>query len=78
MWPKPPSEAGSAPPADRNEPSRAAENVLALVEVSLDGPGRDVVRYLRCPYGPDVRLPFDTTATTLAWRPYWERAGSLA
>ena len=49
--------------------------VLALVEVSPDGPDHDRVRYLRRPYGPDVRLPFDTTATTLAWRAYWDRAG---
>jgi superfamily II DNA or RNA helicase len=50
--------------------------VLALVEVSPDGPGQDTVRYLRKPYGPDIRLPFDTTATTLGWHAYWHRAQS--
>jgi len=49
--------------------------LLALVEVSPDGPDRDVVRYLHRPYGSDVRLPFDTTATTLNWAAYWTRAG---
>ena len=39
--------------------------VLALVEVSADGAERDRVHYLARPYGPDVRLPFDTTNTTL-------------
>jgi len=48
--------------------------LLAMVEVSPDGPGYDRVRYLHRPYGPEVRLPFDTTATTLAWAPYWTRA----
>jgi len=48
--------------------------VLALVEVSAEGADRDRVRYLARPYGPDVRLPFDTTNTTLAWQPYWQRA----
>ena len=38
--------------------------VLALVEVSADGADHDRVRYLPRPYGPDVRLPFDTTSTT--------------
>ena len=41
-----------------------------MVEVSPDGPGKDTVRYLRQPYGPDIRLPFDTTATTLGWNAY--------
>ena len=49
---------------------------LALVEVSPDGPAHDTVRYLRQPYGPDLRLPFDTTATTLGWNAYWHRAES--
>lgn len=48
--------------------------VLALVEVSADGPDHDTVRYLNQPYGPDLRLPFDTTATTLGWHAYWHRA----
>ena len=41
--------------------------VLALVEVSADGAEHDRVRYLDRPYGADVRLPFDTTSTTLSW-----------
>jgi hypothetical protein len=48
--------------------------VLALVEVSPDGAELDRVHYLPRPYGPDVRLPFDTTSTTLAWQAYWHRA----
>jgi len=48
--------------------------LLALVEVSPDGAGHDRVRYLRRPYGPDLRLPFDTTSTTLGWTAYWHRA----
>jgi superfamily II DNA or RNA helicase len=48
--------------------------VLTLVEVSADGAKHDRVRYLARPYGPDVRLPFDTTSTTLAWQAYWQRA----
>jgi superfamily II DNA or RNA helicase len=48
--------------------------LLALVEVSPDGPSQDRVRYLRRPYGSDVKLPFDTTSATLAWKPYWHRA----
>jgi len=47
--------------------------LLALVEVSPDGPAHDTVRYLRRPYGSEVRLPFDTTATTLSWNAYWQR-----
>lgn len=47
--------------------------VLAMVEVSERGPAHDEVRYLTRPFGPDLRLPFDTTATTLAWHPYWTR-----
>ncbi len=49
---------------------------LALVEVSAEGPEHDRVRYLSRPYGPDVRLPFDTTSTTLSWQAYWQRAES--
>ena len=48
--------------------------ILTLVEVSADGAEQDRVRYLARPYGPDVRLPFDTTSTTLAWQAYWQRA----
>ena len=49
--------------------------VLALVEVSADnGAEHDRVRYLVRPYGSDVRLPFDTTSTTLSWHAYWQRA----
>ena len=39
--------------------------LLALVDVSPDGPVHDQVRYLRRPYGADVRLPLDTTAASL-------------
>jgi len=52
--------------------------MLAMVEVSPEKPGSDRVAYLRRPYGPEVRLPFDTTATTLAWAPYWTRATPAA
>jgi hypothetical protein len=48
--------------------------VLTLVEVSAHGAEKDRVQYLSRPYGPDVRLPFDTTSTTLSWHPYWQRA----
>ncbi|MFZ1489120.1 MAG: helicase-related protein [Ilumatobacteraceae bacterium] len=48
--------------------------LLALVEVSPDGPAHDTVRYLRKPYGSGVNLPFGTTATTLNWSEYWDRA----
>jgi superfamily II DNA or RNA helicase len=47
--------------------------VLALVEVNEQSPQHDAVRYLRHPYGDDLRLPFDTTCTTLNWKRYWER-----
>ena len=62
-----------------NSEPRFAANVpdsylLALVDVSPDGPAHDQVRYLRCPYGADVRLPFDTTAASLKWQAYWQRA----
>jgi len=49
--------------------------VLALVEVSPDGPGHDRVRYLRRPFGEGVHLPFATTSATVSWRDYWERGG---
>jgi superfamily II DNA or RNA helicase len=47
--------------------------LLALVEVSADGPDADQVRYLRQPFGETVHLPFDTTAAMLSWRDYWSR-----
>jgi hypothetical protein len=47
--------------------------ILALVEVSLDGPRQDRVRYLREPFGDTVHLPFATTAATLNWHDYWNR-----
>jgi hypothetical protein len=50
--------------------------VLALVRVSANGAHEDQVRYLQRPYGSDVRLPFDTTNTTLSWHAYWQRAFS--
>ena len=52
--------------------------VLAMVEVSLDGPAHDVVRYLRQPFGSELRLPFDTTSANLDWTKYWTRAGDPA
>ena len=48
--------------------------ILALVEVNAAGPEHDQVRYLTQPYGADVRLPFDTTSTTLSWHAYRHRA----
>jgi superfamily II DNA or RNA helicase len=50
------------------------EYVLALVEVSPDGPERDEVRYLRRPFGEAVTLPFATTSTNLDWDDYRARA----
>ncbi len=47
--------------------------VLAMVEVSPDGPNHDRVRYLHRPFGDNVSLPFATTAFFLDWREYWER-----
>ena len=47
--------------------------LLAMVEVSTLGPAHDLVRYLRAPYGDGLRLPFDTTSTTLHWNRYWVR-----
>lgn len=51
-----------------------ADFVLAMVRVSETGPEYDEVRYLRDPFGADLRLPFNTTSTTLQWGPYWSRA----
>ncbi len=45
--------------------------VLALVDVSLEGPAHDRIRNLRRPFG--VHLPFSTTATMLSWPDYWQR-----
>ena len=52
--------------------------VLALVEVSPDGPSADRVRYLRRPFGEHTHLPFATTATVLSWSDYWGRSGKPA
>lgn len=50
--------------------------VLALVEVSPDGPDHDHTRYLRRPFGDEVHLPFATTSAALSWRDYWQRGGN--
>jgi superfamily II DNA or RNA helicase len=47
--------------------------VLALVEVSPDGPAFDVLRYLDRPFGDAVSLPFATTSANLDWDEYWQR-----
>ncbi|MDQ6945813.1 MAG: DUF3883 domain-containing protein [Actinomycetota bacterium] len=47
--------------------------ILALVEVSPEGPSHDRVRHLRRPFGDTVHLPFSTTATMLSWPDYWQR-----
>jgi hypothetical protein len=47
--------------------------MLALVEVSPEGPAGDRVRYLRRPFGEVVHLPFATTSTNLSWKDYWTR-----
>lgn len=47
--------------------------VLALVEVSPEGPAHDRIRHLRRPFGDTVHLPFSTTATMLSWPDYWQR-----
>jgi putative DNA methylase len=38
--------------------------VVALVEISAENPNYDRVGYLPKPYGPDIRLPFETTHHT--------------
>ena len=48
-------------------------SVLAMVEVSPDGPGADRLRYLSRPFADDINLPFATTATMLSWPDYWDR-----
>lgn len=48
-------------------------SVLAMVEVSPDGPGSDRLRYVSRPFADDINLPFATTATMLSWPDYWER-----
>jgi len=49
--------------------------ILAMVDVSPDGPENDVVRYLQQPYGADLVLPFDAVAATLDWPNYFARGG---
>ncbi len=49
--------------------------VLAMVEVSFEGPENDIVRYLRKPYGIELVLPFDAVAATLNWPNYFARGG---
>ena len=66
----------------RRDPERAAvrgERSRCLCPgtcrgLSSSGPEHDQVRYLTRPYGADVRLPFDTTSTTLSWHAYRQRA----
>ncbi len=50
--------------------------ILAMVDVSPDGPEHDVIRYLRQPYGADLVLPFDAVAATLDWPNYFARGGT--
>jgi hypothetical protein len=50
--------------------------VLAMVEVSTNGPEHDAVRYLRQPYGLELVLPFDAVAATLNWPNYFARGGN--
>lgn len=50
--------------------------ILAMVDVSPDGPERDEIRYLRRPYGADLVLPFDAVAATLDWPNYFARGGT--
>ena len=47
--------------------------VLALVEVSPDGPGADLLRYVDRPFGDAVSLPFATTSANLDWDEYWQQ-----
>lgn len=47
--------------------------VLALVEVSPDGPASDLLRYVDQPFGDAVSLPFATTSANLDWDEYWQR-----
>lgn len=50
--------------------------ILAMVDVSPDGPEKDVIRYLRRPYGADLVLPFDAVAATLDWPNYFARGSA--
>ena len=50
--------------------------ILAMVDVSPDGPERDEIRYLRRPYGADLVLPFDAVSATLDWPNYFARGGT--
>ena len=73
-------EGGSVFTVTQNE-LRHAGNIpddyyLALVRVDAEGPPGDEVRYVTRPFGDDLRLPFNTTSTTLQWNPYWTRATS--
>ncbi|OWY61244.1 hypothetical protein B7486_64825 [cyanobacterium TDX16] len=55
-----------------NEPERF---ILALVEVSPDGPDHDTVRYLRTPFeGRDEDFVFDVTSVNFTWSALWNRA----
>ena len=48
--------------------------VLALVEVSKDGPQHDVVRYLRHPFTGTDDQYFDVTSVNFNWSSLWSRA----
>ena len=70
-------EGGSVFTVTQNE-LRHAGNIpndflLALVRVSVSGAQHDEVRYVTRPFGDELRLPFNTTSTTLQWAPYWAR-----
>ena len=45
--------------------------VLALVEVSMDGPEHDRVRYLRHPFAGIGRTHFAETSRTFSWAKLW-------
>jgi len=48
---------------------------LALVEVSPDGPGRDLVRYLSRPFDDTDTNDFRVTRFTLNWSKTWKQGG---
>jgi superfamily II DNA or RNA helicase len=55
-----------------NEPDRF---VLALVEVSPDGPDHDSVRYLRRPFeGRSEDFVFEVTSVNFTWSALWDRS----
>jgi hypothetical protein len=59
-----------------NEPDRF---ILALVEVSPDGPDHDTVRYLRRPFdGRSDDFVFEVTSVNFTWSALWARAGAPA